>query len=375
MKITYLVERMGPYHAFRLSGVTNHALSIIETRPESDRYAWQESISLNTLPLPAGSTWIDLWELITETQPKVIFISGYGFTEMLWGMAWAVKHDVPIVMLSDTTVQDEPKLLIKEKIKSFIISNIETALVAGKASKRYLISLGFREDRIFEPYDIVDNDFYAVKSGFRPFLEPYFLSISRLIPYKNIEFLIDTFTKYFSTLTSPVHLVILGNGELEEKLKQQIHSLGMESYIHIKGFLINTDVRAYYQSAISLVLVSKSEAWGLCINEAMAAGIPVIATNIAGATMDLIIENETGFSFSPTDQAGLIYLLDKVQNLSLAERFRVVENAKEKIKKYSLPHFVDGYNRSAALALSLKRVIPMKETLSKILLQISKFAK
>ncbi len=374
MRITYLVERIGPYHAYRLAGIKNHELSIVETRSNSDRYAWQEDLKFKSFALKSDPHYEDLWKIILETNPEVVFISGYGFTEMLWGFAWAIKNKIPIVMLSDTTVQDEPKLLIKEKIKSFLVSNVSTALVAGIASRNYLVALGFDNDQIFEPYDIVDNDFYRNQVDTNPMNYPYFLSISRLIPYKNLDFLIDTYSEYLQNLKTPIHLVILGHGELEETLKKRIHDLGMEEFIHLKGFLINTEVRAYYQSALALVLVSKSEAWGLCINEAMSAGIPVISTNIAGAAFDLIKEGETGFTFPPTDKKALLKLLEKVRTQPLAEREKIIEEARKQLEKFSLSNFVLGFNQAAEQALKNKKNIPLREVKARLVLQMSKLA-
>ena len=373
MKVTYLVEKVGPYHAFRLGAIKDQDLTILETRPNSERYSWKENITVHSLSLSNNSTYLDLWKILDKSRPEVLFISGYGFREMLWGFAWAIRFDFPIVLISDSTVGDEPQLLIKEKVKNFIISHVNSGFVAGIRSRKYLESYSIPSKLIFEPYDIIDNSYFSIRNEVSPVDFPYFLCISRFIPYKNLPFLIDSFSDYLKKSSDSTHLVILGDGPMELELRDQIDKLEMGSRIHLKGFLINSEVRAYYQSAIAMVLASISEAWGLCINEAISAGIPVLITQVAGATEDLIEEEISGFTFSPFKKEELISQLKKVRNLTSLNRQKIIEKAQEKLKWFSLENFLLGFTAAAEGGLNSFKPRRNKILRSNIVLQISKF--
>ena len=180
MRITYLVEKVGPYHAFRLGEIKDHEITVIETRPQSERYAWKENISINTYGLSSFATKVDLEKLILDSKPDGIFITGYGFKEMLWALSIGIKNHIPLSLLSDTTYLDEPKNKVKEIIKSFLVTQFQSALVAGTRSRNYLLSLKMSAEHIYQPYDIVDNQYYSERSTNSTYPIPYFLCINKV---------------------------------------------------------------------------------------------------------------------------------------------------------------------------------------------------
>src|SRR3954447_21648190 len=98
------------------------------------------------------------------------------------------------------------------------------------------------------------------------------------------------------------HFVLVGDGPMHEKLKEDIDNLGLRKFVHTAG--LQTDMPAVYASLDLLVSTSHSEAMPLAILEAMACGLPVIATNVGGV-MDLVELGRTGFLNSPTDLDGI----------------------------------------------------------------------
>lgn len=353
MNICYLVERAGPYHLFRLGAITAHKLSVIETNSVSDIYEWKEKLVAG-FPLfsPVLKHPETLDSLLDSLKPDVIFLTGYGFKEMLWGMAWAIRNKVPIVMQSDSTELDAPRQRWKELIKKGIVANVQAALIAGSRSRKYLLQLGLGEAAVFEPYDIIDNDFFsAPDTGLSLPEKPYFLCVSRLIRVKNLEFLIRSFALFNAQNPEKYKLVLLGNGPLEESLNALIVKLKLEKLVFMKGFLHMNEVRRYYKQASGLILASISEPWGLCINEAIAAGLPVIASVNAGATEDLIFQHQTGWTFSPFDSASLVEAMHHCAGLLPAEKENIITGARECLKNYTIEKFITGINNSASYAI------------------------
>ena len=96
------------------------------------------------------------------------------------------------------------------------------------------------------------------------------------------------------------HLLFVGNGILEDQLKAEAKQHGN---VHILPFQNQQAIPAYYQACDLFCLPSKSESWGLSINEAMACGKAVLVSDQCGAAVDLVTEKNGRIfkSDQPTD--------------------------------------------------------------------------
>ena len=98
-----------------------------------------------------------------------------------------------------------------------------------------------------------------------------------------------------SSLTNS-YLIFAGSGPLQEGMRK---SFAGNPRITFLGFINQKEMPVIYHASNVLVLPSAgpNETWGLCINEAMAAGKAVIASDACGATYDLVHEQQNGFVF------------------------------------------------------------------------------
>ena len=85
------------------------------------------------------------------------------------------------------------------------------------------------------------------------------------------------------------------------------------------GFKQYHDLPAYYGLAGAFVHTSTVEQWGLVVNEAMAAGLPVLVSRNCGCAADLVQDGVNGFAFDPLDGDRMAALLTKVAGLSADE--------------------------------------------------------
>lgn len=77
-------------------------------------------------------------------------------------------------------------------------------------------------------------------------------------------------------------------------MRAELEAAAHEIYpgaVHFAGFIHRDDLAGYYALAECLVMPTHSDPWGLVVNEAMACGLPVICTNVAGCAADLVKEN------------------------------------------------------------------------------------
>lgn len=128
-----------------------------------------------------------------------------------------------------------------------------------------------------------------------------------------------------------VHFVMAGDGELRESIEARIRHHGIERSITLLGWQPVEDMPSIYRSLDVLVLTSLWEGLPCVFPEAMASGVPIVATDVGGAR-EAVIDGETGFLFATHDVEGMAkavlkLLGDRELRTTLAEngRRRVAE--------------------------------------------------
>ena len=157
------------------------------------------------------------------------------------------------------------------------------------------------EERIFLMPMMVDNSrFTAEKNNSHyPFT---FLFVGRLVSHKNVEHLIQQFNIVFSDKDAILN--IIGDGDQGKYLIDKYTS----EKVIFKGKKFNQELVAEYLNASCFVCPSLFEPWGLVVNEALSAGLPVIASKEVGACFDLIKGKETGFIADDMQEFGQMML-------------------------------------------------------------------
>ena len=157
------------------------------------------------------------------------------------------------------------------------------------------------------------------------------LSIGELNENKNHESVIRALANMERTETGDIYYVIVGKGNLQDKLRQIAVESCLEKNIILTGF--RTDVIDFYHSADFFVFPSYREGLSVALMEAMASGLPVAASNIRG-NCDLI-DPQGGNLFNPYDVSDIEKKLLKLLNLSNIELKEMSAHNKEKIKEFS----------------------------------------
>ena len=149
---------------------------------------------------------------------------------------------------------------------------------------------------------------------------------SRLV-HKNA---VDVIIKSMQLLPRHAKLVIAGEGEDEQKLKALARALGVSDRVHFAGMVPNDQIPAYFAIAHVFARPSRSEGLGVAFLEAMAAGVPVVATEVGGI-VDFLRDGETGLAVgvnNPSDVAKKIELLladEPLRQKLIANGRRLVE--------------------------------------------------
>jgi glycosyltransferase involved in cell wall biosynthesis len=128
-----------------------------------------------------------------------------------------------------------------------------------------------------------------------------------------------------------LHFQILGIGPLEGKLRKQARELGVEERVEFVGFVPSDSIPSYLHRADIFIRPSLSEGMGNSFIEAMAAGLPVVATPVGGIT-DFLRDEETGFFCQPNDPESIVRVIKRMMaEPGLVER--VKNNASIMVKE------------------------------------------
>lgn len=156
-----------------------------------------------------------------------------------------------------------------------------------------------------------------------------FLFVGRLVYYKGCKVLIEAFSK-----VKGATLTIVGDGELEEVLKEQSQSYGISDSVKFLGHVNAEQLNKAFEECDVFVLpsVAKSEAFGLVQIEAMIYGKPVINTNLPSGVPYVSLDQITGLTVQPNDVNSLTEAMQwMVENEE--ERIIMGQKARERVKK------------------------------------------
>jgi glycosyltransferase involved in cell wall biosynthesis len=223
----------------------------------------------------------------------------------------------------------------------------------GTQAKEYLISLGAKEEAIFFMWNTVDVEFFdeqssalscgelqEIKKQHRFKAEKIILYVGQLIKRKGLHYLIDAFAR-LKQEDNTIGLAIVGYGPQEEELRQYCLDHNIQD-VYFSGYTDPFDLPQIYATADLFVLPSTEEVWGLVLNEAMACGLPVISTNVTGASIDLIQNGVNGYIVEAGNTAQLYEAMQKI--MSDPERRQIMgEKSREIIlSRFTIDHAVQG---------------------------------
>lgn len=118
-----------------------------------------------------------------------------------------------------------------------------------------------------------------------------------------------------------VRLIVVGNGNHQQYFERQADQLGITGNVEFRGLLARKDLLAAYHCADVLITPSRTEAYGMVLIEAMASGLPVVASSVGGIP-EVVTDDETGFLVQPGDVAGFTRKISKLfDDAALRERF------------------------------------------------------
>jgi glycosyltransferase involved in cell wall biosynthesis len=279
-----------------------------------------------------------LIEQVSAWQPDAVLVFGWAYNSHLKLIRY-FKNRIPVFFRGDSTLLNEPKGLkriFKTVFLRWVYKHIDHAFYVGKNNKAYFLKYGLEEKQLsFAPH-AVDNDRFKKKmpgevAGLRSSLnlkdeDILLLFAGKFEQVKNVELLLSAF---INLNRQNVHLLLVGNGIDEDRLKDLANKSDLKANIHFLDFKNQSYMPVLYQSADLFCLPSKSETWGLSINEAMACGKAILASDRVGCAADLVKSGQNGAIFKAGDVNDLTISLQqltksKAQLVKFGEQSRLI---------------------------------------------------
>lgn len=275
-------------------------------------------------------------QILSSHNIGTICISGYGKFEYLIFLLYGKLSGRRVILFAESWYSGN---YIVDKIKSiFLRATCHGFLVSGsRAFDHFQNRLNIPPSKIKIGYSVVDNEHFR-NSGPVKF-NKRLLCVARFSPEKNLQLLIKAFAE--SELSrNNWELLIVGGGPLKSELEKIISNKPNVRLIEWKSY---QELPSIYHSSDIFILPSVFEPWGLVVNEAMAAGLPVMVSDAAGCLPDLLVNGENGWQFSPY-RDHLSVMLNKVAVYSAQVFSDMGKRSEAMIGRFSLETFSKNLN-------------------------------
>lgn len=210
----------------------------------------------------------------------------------------------------------------KELMLRRLLRATDKCLYLGQNNKNFYQRYGISENKLVHVPYCVDNAFF--RESYRKLVArrkeirrelmieddaPVVLYVGKLIPKKQPLLLFEAFSQVRQH--QMCHLLYAGDGELRSQLETTIARSGIAG-VHVIGFLNQSEIGKAYIASDILALPSRSEPWGLVVNEAMNFGLPVVVSDRVGCAPDLVHSGKNGYIVPHNSSRALAEALEKL---------------------------------------------------------------
>jgi glycosyltransferase involved in cell wall biosynthesis len=307
------------------------SLTVLVSTPVEGNRGWRPSVGeldvrvQRTLTIPrawrhpagfSDTTYVhvplDTFAQLRRLDPDVVVSAELGFRSLFSALYRMRRTRVRLVLwatLSERTERGRGGLRLL--LRRWLLRRADRVIVNGAGGERYVARFGVTADRI-------DRIPYVASPGFREAADHApesaglrnLLFVGQLTERKGLlPFLraLDVWSR--SNPDREITLTIAGGGPQLEALQQARGSGFVE--LRILGELAPDALPALFAAADAFVFPTLADEWGVVVNEALAAGLPVLGSVHSQAVEELCAEGETGWIFDPEDQASTLGAIDR----------------------------------------------------------------
>lgn len=284
----------------------------------------------------------------------LVILSGWAEPSylLLWMLLRGLNRRIGFWI--ESTLNDSPRSSWKELPKRGMLAPARGVIATGTNAANYCAWLGMPRERIFIAPNAVNAAYFQTqaqalgpqRAAIRTELGldgVVILFVGRMVDfYKRVAVLLQA-QKRLQEKGLGAQLVLVGEGPDRASYEKMCRELELQN-VRFVNFLEHAQLCRYYAAADVFVLPSRSETWGLVINEAMEFGLPIVTTSAVGAAPDLVPNGENGFVTAPDNVEQLANALETLVR-DAALRTRMGERSREIISHYTPEAWAEGFGR------------------------------
>jgi glycosyltransferase involved in cell wall biosynthesis len=315
----------------------------------------EQSVSVH---LPWGTL-----SALRRFRPDIVVSAELGARSLL-AAAWARWNRVPLVLWSyPSRVSGEVTSSARQGMRRRLLARADALIGMGVQAREALRGLGVPDERIFDAPSSHDAPgFERALSGMEPLVarhalrgaararERVALVAGRLVPVKGILPLLAAWARLPESLRARWTLCFVGDGPLAHAVRDAQRARPGE--IALLPGLPASEMPADLAAADLHIFASLGDTWGIVVNEALACGVPVLCSRLAGCADDLIEPGRNGWLFDPTDAAGFGDALRTALSSDALESMGAA--ASDTAKRFGPEAMAGGMRRAIDYALARK---------------------
>ena len=269
---------------------------------------------------------LGVFKTFNSISPDAVIVCEYNMISIQAFLFCKIKKK-KVISMTDGTLNAEKNFgQLRKSLRRLMIPRADMCIASSTKSKELQMHYGAKEDRIVIAYLTVDVGYFRFER--EEYHSNKLLFIGSLIERKGIDLLL----KALSLVKKDYTLTIVGDGEEKSRLVDYVEQNGMKEFVEFVPFKQKEELREIYNTHDIFVLPTREDCFGLVINEAMAASMPVISSCYADGAYDLVIDGENGYIVNPYDSVKFANTIEKlIENDELVEKmgkasFEIINN-------------------------------------------------
>ncbi|MCR5033736.1 MAG: glycosyltransferase family 4 protein, partial [Lachnospiraceae bacterium] len=315
MKVLFLTNVPSPYRVafFQELAKTCELTVLYESDVATDRDdkwlktdatgGYQRVFLKSRFRLSSSAFCPEVIQYFNPAKYNLIVVGVYSTPTGMYAIRYLKKHRIPYLINCDGGMPGETRGA-KAALKRYFLSGAEGYLSTGALCDAYLICYGASAQRIHRyPFTSIDETDLVEK----PYAEDqkkalrkelglpeegtFILSVGQFIHRKGYDILMDAVGKLKEQSADRGTYYRIIGGEVLPEYREQMEQLRI-SNMEFLPYKDKETLRKYYLAADLFVLPTREDIWGLVINEAMAAGLPVLTTSACVAGMEMLPKSD-----------------------------------------------------------------------------------
>jgi glycosyltransferase involved in cell wall biosynthesis len=268
-----------------------------------------------------------VWNEVRSGRYDVIWLHGHNYAAIHVALMAAKTAGLPVMMRGDTHLGlpcRRIKSILRRPVMGALYRRCDRLLAVGSANAAYYRAMGVPDGKIFVlPYS-VDNDRFVKSANLTdeqraelrkrynvPTDRPSVLYAAKFTQRKRPLDLLEAARRLHVKMHRPFTVVMAGSGELAKELRAFCACHGLHNVV-FTDFVNQSELPGLYAASDIFVLPSENEPWGLAVNEAMCASLPVVVAREVGCVPDLVRDGVNGYTPAAGDVAGLADALQRL---------------------------------------------------------------